>query len=290
MTSLLVGQDIADELFEVSKNLKNATRAGFVEKFGLGGSCYTPWMCMYPVINTAPPTDLLHMPFCEPGGLVSEPGYLVTARDFVAMHPRLNNDGIFDDKPEYWLPDPNVSQAQQAAFVAGRKLLLSTSASLTRLYFELVDFVIPLPGTKKNRGYSSSLLRGAIFRTIPEESTPADIAIDLVHELGHQVLQKWQSVDPIITSDPNAPIYSEIRRTLRPAIQTFHAAVALAYMHLFVESMKLDEECAAAGKRRGALYTDDLRTSLLLSTSSLRQKCAFSKAGARMLDEMEALA
>jgi hypothetical protein len=92
-----------------------------------------------------------------------------------------------------------------------------------------------------------------------------------------------------MTSDLGMPVFSEIRRTLRPAIQTMHAAVALAFMHLFIESFPSDQACKQAGIRRGKKYTESVKRSLYLSIESLWRDCAFTLIGKRVMHEMEEL-
>jgi hypothetical protein len=47
--------------------------------------------------------------------------------------------------------------------------------------------------------------------------------------MGHQALGIYQASDSILT-DPKTPVYSAVRKTIRPGIHSFHAMVALAYM------------------------------------------------------------
>jgi hypothetical protein len=60
-------------------------------------------------------------------------------------------------------------------------------------------------------------------------------------------------------------------------------------MHLFVESFPKDEDCQAAGVRRGKKYSESIKQSLVLSIESLWRDCQFTLLGRRVMHEMEAL-
>jgi len=290
VSRLLIGHELNEELFSLNARLKAATRQGIQATLSYGGEFYSPWASAYPLLDASSfPQHLLRQPFVEPGGLVDDAEYLRQVRAFMEDKPELTVNGIVGQKHEEWIPDTIVSPGQKQVFREGRRLLLKSNPTLCRLYLEFIDFVLPLPG-ERSRGYSGDHSRGIIFRSIPAQANPYEIAIDLVHELGHHVLDVWQSVDPILLSDPAQPVYSEIRKTLRPAIQTYHAAVAIAYMHFFVESMPYDPACQEAGRLRGLSYRGSLVESLQMSIDSLRRDCEFTPLGEKLLQEMEDLA
>ena len=290
MTSYLIGQELGEDLYRLNAELRTATVAEFEAEDGREIAGYSPWLSVFPILKDGRlPDELLQEPTQERGGLVTKVAYLAAANRFMGPRSYLTKNGIYDQKHTDWIPALSVSKDQKAVFDAGRRLLLSSNAMFARMYLEMVNFVLPLPG-ERNRGFTTHAARGIIYRSIPSNCDKYDVAIDLAHELGHHALMVWQSVDPIIVSDHHQPIYSQIRRTLRPAIQTFHAAVALGFMHHFVETMQQDADCAAAGIRRGLNYTETLKKSLLLSINSLREVCQFSNLGNAMLSELQALA
>jgi hypothetical protein len=285
--TLLIGTEPSEQLLAANARLRSIIRKKCDAKFSVGGSFYSPWSCIYPMLEHMPAHILLE-PHTARGGLVTDREYLSLARNFMLEHPLMANTGLAGLNADDWIPILNVREDQVQLFEAGKRLLTRSSTMMCRLYYELVDFVLPLPG-ERNRGYGSNLARGIILRTLPRDATPYDVAIDLAHELGHQALAVWQSLDPVMTTDPELPVYSEIRRTMRPAIQTFHASVALAFMHYFVASLPDDEEAQQAGLRRGQSYSGTLQSSLALSNASLRKYCEFTPLGEKLLDEMDAL-
>jgi|GEM_PF-6745257 len=206
------------------------------------------------------------------------------------MQPRLGftQNGIFNQEHADWIPITEASSWQKNLFDEGRSILLESTPIFTRMYLDFVDFVLPISGSC-NRGFSSHLARGIIFRAIPEDADKYDIAIDLAHELGHHGLMVLQSIDQIISSDPMRPVYSQIRRTLRPAIQTFHAAAALAFMLMLVKAMPNDHACKLTADRRGKKYADSLGKSLRLSIHALRLHCNFTQLGELLMTEMDSV-
>lgn len=290
----LIGETMREETFLVNSMLRQATQDGFVALHG-AQPAYLPWHSNYPLDPSPVPPLLLGPAPCARGGLIEDTGYLQVAQDFTGKvvfskgdEAFIQANGIVNATQKDWTPMVGVTDQQAAVFAAGVEILQSSHPSLVRLYREYIDFVMPLPG-ERNRGYSTLRLRGAIFRAIPSDATPYDVAIDLAHELGHNVLFAWQTNDPIMLSDQDAPLYSEIRKRVRPAIQTFHAAVALAFMHFFVESMAHDPACREAGRRRGAGYRESFTWSLRSSLATLRSSCSFSPLGERMILEMGSL-
>lgn len=290
MSNVLIGRELGEDLFRLNAELRRTTVEEFNRQAAEPATAYSPWMCMFPVLNGEQiPQTLLRQPTYERGGLVMDIEYLTAARAFMEPRTEMTRNGIFDQAHADWIPTTEITAKQKDVFDAGRTTLLSASPTLARMYLELIDYVLPLEG-QRNRGTSNHFTRGAIRRTVPDDADRYDVAIDLAHEMGHYSLVILQSIDSIIVpADVRKPVYSQIRQTLRPAIQTLHAAVALASMHLFVESMPNDPACQAAGERRGKKYTKSLKHSLYLSIESLRQSCEFTPLGARVLEEMEAL-
>jgi hypothetical protein len=285
--NLLIGEELGEGIFILNAQLRAETLAQASAKFSLGSASYSPWMCAYPMSDRKPPEVLLNTPVATPGDLVCDQSYLAAAREFIRTDLRMIENGLnqnYDD----WLPELEVSTENQARFSAGKDMMLSSTRILAKLYRELVDFVLPLGGDR-NRGYSMMMARGAIVRTLPASEDEYDVAIDLAHELGHQCFYLWQSADPIMTTDQFLPVFSEIRKAFRPAFQSFHAAVALAFMLTFVQSRPDDKRCQEAAKRRGKKYRGTLDESLGLAIYSLRTYCQFTPIGERIIQEMEAL-
>lgn len=285
MDNILIGNSIAEQVFILNAQLRASTHS-IASQVGIQSlSAYSPWISITPLTVAPPPIELLHCPNFERGSLVTDPTYLGFVKDFVGNKA----NGIIDalpGAPDDWLPDGVVGNDLATLFREGKRILVNSSPIISRLYLEFVDFVVPL-AYGRNRGYSTHLARGIIFRSFPPQANAYDVAIDLAHELGHQVLMAWQSVDKILTTDHKQPVFSEIRQVDRPAIQSFHAAVALAYMLFFVKNMQHNAECQDAGLRRGKTYRGTLQVSLNMATNSLRKSCQFTPVGLKMMEEME---
>lgn len=288
MDSLLLGDRVAPDVFQIASELRRATLEEANRKWNASYEAYSPWMCCVPVMSSTEfiPRELLRQPTSDRGFIVTDEGYLRLAREFTESKSFLKMKGIFDQDPRDWLPSVELTAEQVSVFADGRVTLTQSNDILCEMYSQFVDFVLPLGG-ERNRGFVGHLTRGIIYRTIPKNCDKYDVAIDLAHEMGHNVLITWQSVDPIVSSDRRQMIYSQIRRTLRPVMQTFHAAVALAFMYQLVKLNKANPDFVEAGRRRGAKYTESLRVSLRLSVESLRRECKFTAIGSRILNELE---
>lgn len=299
MANLLIGDTLTEEFYRLHTQLRLSTREMSALRVPGGIDFYTPWACALQRTENEIDPILVREPRCERGGLVTDSALLDAIRDWTAnevitiQEAQANSHGMQDALPgavESWLPVKTVDERTQALFREGRRLLLTSDISFCRQYFELIDFVIPITSPAgKNRGFSSHNARGVIFRSFPPGTTVWDVGIDLAHELGHQTLFVWQSVDPILASDVSAPVYSLIRKAFRPAIQSFHAAVALAYMLKFTRAYSSDAECRVVAKKRGARYADSLDESLKLAISALQGQCKFTEIGQELLREMEML-
>ncbi|MCB0361383.1 MAG: hypothetical protein KDD35_01590 [Bdellovibrionales bacterium] len=107
-------------------------------------------------------------------------------------------------------------------------------------YLSIVRQVVPIeaqdpinfPTRVNGSGFSNHHLRGLVFLSLPLSSPVQFLegALNLAHEAGHQALMILQCCDDILAGPIGAPVYSVIRKTSRPAILSFHAAFATAYM------------------------------------------------------------
>jgi hypothetical protein len=116
-------------------------------------------------------------------------------------------------------------------------LVATTNDSWKIRFQSLARFIVPLKTIGKGVrvggvGFSSEFAKGAIFLSIPktEKFPEIELSINLAHEMGHQSLMIFQSGDRIIDGDLGLPVFSGVRKTNRPAIQSFHAMIALVSM------------------------------------------------------------
>ncbi len=109
----------------------------------------------------------------------------------------------------------------------------------TLLLKGLIKHIVPMesntpesPYRIHGSGISSHRYRGGILLSLPDASPVRimEAGLNLSHELGHQALMVYQCADPIISGDLYKESYSVVRRTKRPAILSFHALVATAFM------------------------------------------------------------
>ena len=154
-------------------------------------------------------------------------------------------------------------------------LLRSSSESIASKFDLLVKKITPV------RSFNGHLLRpmgsglsahwyiGGLFMGMPIDfpHRTVELAINLAHELGHQALMIYQQADSIIEGNLEAEVYSAIRRTNRPAILSFHAAVALGFMAEFI--LAVPESCKE-GRRYVLSRRAEISDSLTIALSALK--------------------
>jgi hypothetical protein len=174
-----------------------------------------------------------------------------------------------------------------------------TSPFFKELLPEIVDCIIPISETgvfqSKRSAFSFYLFKGALFHAVPDTSRPnwkIDLSIDIAHEIGHQALMVYQSTDRIISSDLNAPIYSQIRKTERPVIMSYHACVALSYMTRFLMDFAANaRDLVSIGEYQyGCERLEEYRAGLSLGILDLNKACNFTDIGRMQINELSAIA
>lgn len=162
---------------------------------------------------------------------------------------------------------------------------------LTPLFNEIAFHIVPMNTEngefqKIGNGFSTHLARGAIFISVPNlgDNSLLQLKINLAHELGHQCLFIYQSADSIITeNDLHKPVFSYVRKTERPAIQAFHATVALAFMVRFLEQQRHDN----SDHRKNSF--DELRENFIQSLRSYGN-VDFTDIGQILLEDLKSYA
>jgi HEXXH motif-containing protein len=132
--------------------------------------------------------------------------------------------------------------------VASAVDLLDRTQTLKDLRETYIRFFVPLVAAKSElrddgSGMSAHWLKGAVFLSCPISPTlrRVNLALNIAHELGHQVLMLYQDVDSLI-KNIQQPVYSTIRKTERPAIMSFHAIVAVYFMLDCVKTLLADSQ------------------------------------------------
>ena len=161
----------------------------------------------------------------------------------------------------------------------------------------MISWVVPIYhekyGRPFRRGFSHMEYLGAIFTTFAERAEQGEewrrsvLAVDLAHELGHQALMLYQLTDKILLTPLDAPVYSTVRRTDRPAIFALHACVAAAYMIetcIAIERAKLSSPLEREFARNSI---SELVPHQRIGLESLRKVSKFTQIGQLIFDELE---
>jgi HEXXH motif-containing protein len=140
------------------------------------------------------------------------------------------------------------------------------------------------------RGLSSVHYWGGVFFELPNEGKKTEILgqslLNVVHEAGHQAMFVVQASD-LLVKDPRAMAYSPVRKTFRPAIRSFHAVAAQAFMLEF-----LDEIVREGGSYQDELFewcnwkVEELRDGLKVAHRSLLS-CELTPWGRKLLEDWE---
>jgi hypothetical protein len=115
-----------------------------------------------------------------------------------------------------------------------------------RVFDAVVRGIIPICNNLSRRqngdGFSDRHYIGYLFVSVEDTSQFPDIDLNVsfAHELAHQVLMIYEYGQDIM-DDYQKLVYSSIRKTQRPAVGSFHATVALAYMLSTVAALLEDE-------------------------------------------------
>jgi HEXXH motif-containing protein len=133
-------------------------------------------------------------------------------------------------------------------------------------------------------------MHGAVFLGIPEGEYPlATLAINLAHEIGHQILMIYQTADTLIVEDHmDLPCYSGVRKTFRPAIMTLHAAAALCHMIFACRSI-IEKFPQRPFSEFMAQRTTQYQKDLSMTLQSLTKCCTFTDLGKFVVKDMLAV-
>tara|TARA_R110002072_G_scaffold1989_5_gene16673 strand:- start:134992 stop:135825 length:834 start_codon:yes stop_codon:yes gene_type:complete len=172
-------------------------------------------------------------------------------------------------------------------------ILFDKSEWLSSLKHMLIKQIIPLKlkdGSQRRRSAGSYFnIKGSVLFHVPVDYDLVyltEMAIDLCHELGHQLLFIYQSVDKIMISDENQKFYSGVRQIDRNAFQTIHAAMALSYMILACDVML---ENAINPEQVKLLQSEkkESKASLAETLESLEKHSEFTELGTEIIKDMK---
>lgn len=138
--------------------------------------------------------------------------------------------------------------SKEDIFESSLNFFTSSNSFVVDIFQTIVKNIIPMKTIdsevrKEGVGNSNRESIGALYLSAPTaEPRRLQLAINIAHEVGHQALMLYQTSDSIIKADElTRNVYSAVRKTERPAIQSFHALVALVYMRDFVASIDLSK-------------------------------------------------
>ncbi len=205
---------------------------------------YQPWMTSPEIsLHFAQKPDCI--PLVNPDGLLDfSPDYLGSIRNALELK------GLSKHKDEHGLDvqyDMSRVQPDRALVYNSAKDLTESWPMWQRNVFNaVVRGVIPICDIASRRqngdGFSDRHFIGYLFVSVEDTSRFPDIDLNVsfAHELAHQVLMIYEYGQNILP-DYEQLVYSPIRKTIRPAIGSFHATAALSYMLAAVNGLLVNE-------------------------------------------------
>lgn len=173
--------------------------------------------------------------------LVKDNDYLKHISDFYS--PPANNRLGDKNTVEF-----GFDQSKEEVFDTALEFFISNNSFVVDIFKSIVKNIIPMRTIesevrKEGVGNSNRESIGALYLSAPSvEPKYLQLAINIAHEVGHQALMLYQTSDSIIhPAELTRNVYSAVRRVDRPAIQSFHALVAVVYMRDFVNSIDLSK-------------------------------------------------
>jgi hypothetical protein len=244
---------------------------------------YTPWLCIRPLLTKPMSQCALCYINHTPGAILTSTTHLKKIESFLEENHDLTLSNLIGSREDWKiLVSGRRRKSVTLELTAAIDFMLAKSNYLNDVYTSLVDMVIPLRQSRA-RGWSCQYARGAVFLGFPRVYSQLDLALDLAHEMGHQALALLQSSDALIASDWDAPVYSEVRKTNRPAFQSLHAAAAIAFMVKLAKDAEYNDYVHPE-------FSYPLTVALHNSVLSLRQSCKFTSLGASLMDDFDLIA
>lgn len=246
---------------------------------------YVPWMSCLPgsedVVIDHPALSESY----KPGSLVYSKEQLHNINEYLMLPQATSiSFNIFKNLAPKYAEHPiaqeNVANHLINGFEVAKEAVLKSHPLLGTLFDRLVHAVIPMRNSESKLNESLDLARGAIFMSFCEPLNQWVIQQNLAHELGHQALMILHSADPLFDSDIMTPVFSGVRMTKRPAIQSLHAATALAFITLFTRER-------ADSMAQSATTTSVLQ--LQRTIADLRDNCVMTEVGQAILDDYQQL-
>lgn len=280
---LIVGEAAPGTIGMLSQRLRRATLAAARAADKHHYAAYSPWLCVRPRIATSLVGETLIKARYRRHRIVTRQPYMHLVSEFLARHFAGELSTLIGSSEDWALcQDVETERPDYVPTLDGIiDALRRRSPFFDAVFPSLIELIVPLREPRP-RGWSLQAARGVIFLGFPPGYSRTDLTLDVVHELGHQALGLIQSIDPIFTSDFMAPIYSEVRHVERPAIQSFHAAAAIAFMHRYLVDIDRPDHIHPD-------FTVPMHVALGRTIATLRAKATLTPIGGRLLDEFESL-
>ncbi len=246
---------------------------------------YVPWMSCLPRPGEAIVDHPALSDRYAPGSLISSDLQLQTVNNYLGLPQadRIALDifkNLAKDQAQHPIAQPTVEGPVLELFNRAKESVLASDSLFRKLFDLLVHAVIPLRVSESKMNESLDLARGAVFISFFVPLDEWQIKLGLAHEFGHQALMLLNSADPFLSSDISTPVFSGVRMTDRPAVQSLHAATALAFMTLFSRTQP-----DSTAREATINYVAQLRKTLL----SLRENCVMTEVGEGILQDYEKL-
>lgn len=283
MPHIIIGPGAENVLTNISRNLRIRTLELSCQLDGRAYAHYSPWMAGRPLWARPAPAALLAAPRTMCGAVITDVVYLSAITEFLNEHPELlveligsRSDWAIAERVDEDRPGMVEELLEALAEIVSRSSFFGATKTA------LIEWIVPLR-QERPRGWSLQSARGLVFLGFHRGYDRTDLALDIVHEMGHQALALFQSVDPIFESDPQGLVYSEVRKTHRPAIQSLHAASAIAFMTQYLNDVdRLDHIHPDFTKPMPDVLADALQ--------SLDSHCVFTPIGAQIVTDFRRLA
>jgi hypothetical protein len=276
----------AEKVSALSQSMRDKVCVEIKKLLGVSQS-FSPWMCLY-LINQHPSfIDLFEEKYDKHLLLVNDQKIeKISERIFNLTDHELDHIGLWSKK--LFGLDSEIKNTNPIAsdlFEKSLDFIFKTNANLEKIYNSVVNVCIPM--SVQNNSASTHGAKGVIFLSVPKVitfETILEMSIRISHELGHQVLIIYQSADRILESDLAEKVYSGVRMTERPAIQSFHALVALYFMLNFLVNIKLD-----FSNDQNSLIKEKINdlTKKINDTTESLNKCKFTELGKALKHETD---
>lgn len=286
MTSFFFGPKGQKRLIALAGCVRDHYKQRLSQRYSREFDYYTPWMGLDQSQESGALLPYLKYRYEGPS-IITDSEHLNHVDELKIFKNR--NQTILDPLDDWSLKtnSPTGDEVSEQ-FSLGLNLIRENSQYFDKLVPKLVDVIIPL-GQPLNyeRGFSCQFAKGAIFLSPRADSYPAfNIAVSIAHETGHQALMLFQTVDSIIVDgQKEIPVYSAVRKTERPAMQTYHAIAAALFMVKACDvllSSNIEEEVQKMLRRKRM----DCAKGILDSDTDLRTKCELTPLGTQMLSEL----